>query len=112
MKHLEIPFEEGFVRLRTPETAANLARISPTGQVPVLNHRLPNGEIRIVWETLAILEYLADLFPDKKLWPADIGARARPLGGDRDAFRLSRGPLWLADEFAPAKRPQAARRRR
>ncbi|UDL91359.1 glutathione S-transferase family protein [Mesorhizobium sp. PAMC28654] len=71
MKQLGIPFEEGFVRLRTPETAANLAAVSPTGQVPVLNH---NG--RIIWETLAILEYLADLFPDKKLWPADIGARA------------------------------------
>lgn len=42
----------------------------------MLNHRLPNGEVRIVWETLAILEYLAELFPGKKLWPADIGARA------------------------------------
>ena len=28
MKHLDIPFEEGFVRLRTPETAANLAKVS------------------------------------------------------------------------------------
>ncbi|RUX02627.1 glutathione S-transferase, partial [Mesorhizobium sp. M8A.F.Ca.ET.059.01.1.1] len=45
MRHLEIPFEEGFVRLRTPETAANLAKVSPTGQVPVMNHK---G--RIVWE--------------------------------------------------------------
>ncbi|WP_206525649.1 glutathione S-transferase N-terminal domain-containing protein, partial [Mesorhizobium sp. M7A.F.Ca.CA.004.05.2.1] len=48
MRHLEIPFEEGFVRLRTPETFANLAKVSPTGQVPVLNH---SG--KIVWETLA-----------------------------------------------------------
>jgi glutathione S-transferase len=71
MKHLGIPFEEGFVRLRTPETAANLAKVSPTGLVPVLNHN-----DRIVWETLAILEYLADLFPEKKLWPADLGVRA------------------------------------
>ena len=71
MRHLEIPFREEFVRLRTPETPANLAKISPTGQVPVLNH---NG--RIVWETLAILEYLNDLFPEKRLWPADIAARA------------------------------------
>jgi len=71
MKHLQIPFEEGFVRLRTPQTFANLAKVSPTGLVPVLNH---NG--RIVWETLAILEYLADLFPEKTLWPSDIGARA------------------------------------
>ena len=57
MKHLEIPFEEVFVRLRTPQSAENLAKVSPTGLVPVLDHR---G--RIVWETLAILEYLADLF--------------------------------------------------
>ncbi|MDX8501570.1 glutathione S-transferase family protein [Mesorhizobium sp. VK4C] len=71
MRHLEIPFEESFVRLRTPETAANLAKVSPTGLVPVLNHNS-----RIVWETLAILEYLADLFPEKKLWPEDAGARA------------------------------------
>ncbi|MEQ1953294.1 glutathione S-transferase family protein [Mesorhizobium sp. CN2-181] len=71
MRHLEIPFREEFVRLRTPETAANLARISPTGQVPVLNH---NG--RIIWETLAILEYLNDLFPERQLWPADLDARA------------------------------------
>jgi glutathione S-transferase len=71
MKHCEIPFEEVFVRLRTPETAANLARISPTGQVPVLDH-----QGRIVWETLAILEYLNDLFPEKRLWPADLEARA------------------------------------
>lgn len=71
LKHLGIEFEETLVRLRTPETAANLAKISPTGQVPVLIH-----DGRIVWETLAILEYLADLFPEAGLWPADIGARA------------------------------------
>lgn len=71
MKQMGIPFEERLVRLRTPQTAANLEQISPTGQVPVLNH---NG--RIVWETLAILEYLADLFPEADLWPREIGARA------------------------------------
>lgn len=84
MRHLEIPFEEGFVRLRTPETAANLAKVSPTGQVPVLVHQPSNHKPlndkplqgRIVWETLAILEYLADLYPQKKLWPDDLGARA------------------------------------
>jgi glutathione S-transferase len=71
MRHLEIPFEEGFVRLRTPQSAANLAAVSPTGQVPVLDH-----DGRIVWETLAILEYLNDLFPEKRLWPQHLGARA------------------------------------
>lgn len=71
MKHLGIPFQERFVRLRTPQTAANLVAVSPTGQVPVLNH-----DGRIVWETLAILEYLNELLPEHGLWPADREARA------------------------------------
>lgn len=71
MKHFGIPFEEEVVRLRTPESAANLAAVSPTGQVPVLHS---NG--KIVWETLAILEYLAELFPEKGWWPADRELRA------------------------------------
>jgi glutathione S-transferase len=71
MRYLQIPFREEFVRLRTPETAANLAKVSPTGQVPVLLHK-----DMIIWETLAVLEYLNDLFPEKRLWPADIEARA------------------------------------
>lgn len=71
MKHLGIDFKETLVRLRTPESAANLAKVSPTGQVPVLNH-----DGRIVWETLAILEYLAELMPQARLWPSDFGAKA------------------------------------
>lgn len=70
MKHLGIPFEEGFVRLRTPETAANLAKVSPNEMVPVLDH-----DGKLVWETLAILEYLNELFPEKRLWPEDRDAR-------------------------------------
>jgi glutathione S-transferase len=71
MKQLGIPFEEGFVRLRTPETPANLAKVSPNGMVPVLHH-----DGRVIWETLAILEYLNELHPQKQLWPADRDARA------------------------------------
>jgi glutathione S-transferase len=70
LRQCGIPFEETLIRLRTPETAANLAKISPTGLVPVLLH----GKT-VIWETLAILEYLADLFPDRQLWPADREAR-------------------------------------
>ena len=71
MEQCGIPFEETTIRLRTPETAANLAKVSPTGTVPVLMH----GKM-LIWETLAILEYLADLFPEKRLWPEDRDARA------------------------------------
>jgi glutathione S-transferase len=44
---------------------------SPAGKVPVL----VDGDQRI-WESLAILEYLAEKFPKQKLWPDDPRARA------------------------------------
>ena len=74
MKHFGIPFEERTIRLRTPETAASLAAVSPTGQVPVL---LDDG--KVIWETLAILEYLAECFPEHPFWPGsrDVRAQAR-----------------------------------
>ena len=46
--------------------------VSPVGKVPAL----VDGDLA-VWDTLAIAEYLAEKFPDQKLWPADIQARAR-----------------------------------
>ena len=45
--------------------------ISPSGRVPVLHH----GDVR-VWESLAIIEYVAELFPDAGLWPEDRAERA------------------------------------
>ena len=45
-------------------TAAEIARHSPGGKVPVLRH----GEL-VVWESIAILEYLAEVFPEARLWP-------------------------------------------
>jgi len=46
--------------------------VSPVGKVPAL----VDGDL-VVWDTLAIAEYLAEKFPDKQLWPADVKARAR-----------------------------------
>jgi glutathione S-transferase len=46
--------------------------VSPVGKVPAL----VDGDLA-VWDTLAIAEYLAEKFPDKQLWPADVKARAR-----------------------------------
>ncbi|MEM7302124.1 MAG: glutathione S-transferase family protein [Pseudomonadota bacterium] len=45
---------------------------SPSGTVPVLR-----DDDLFVWESLAILEYLADKFPDRGFWPEDPNARAR-----------------------------------
>jgi glutathione S-transferase len=67
----KIPFEEVIIPIHTPETPAAIAKYSPAGKVPVLI----DGET-VVWESIAILEHLADRFPDAKLWPADLAARA------------------------------------
>jgi glutathione S-transferase len=49
-----------------------LGAITPVGKVPVL---VDDGFV--VWDTLAIAEYVAEKFPDKKLWPQDPHTRAR-----------------------------------
>lgn len=76
MKQAGIPFEEVMVRFDafTPESAfkQRLAGLTPAGRVPVL---IDDGFA--VWDTLAIAEYLAERFPEKRLWPADARARAR-----------------------------------
>ncbi|WP_207480339.1 glutathione S-transferase family protein [Arenibaculum pallidiluteum] len=71
LKQAGIPFEEVVIPLRQPETKAEILAHSPAGKVPVLRH----GEL-VLWESLAICEYVADLFPDAGLLPDDREARA------------------------------------
>ncbi|TXC66807.1 glutathione S-transferase family protein [Piscinibacter aquaticus] len=76
MQQAGIPFEEVLVRFDafTPDSAFKQrpAGLTPAGRVPVL---IDDGFT--VWDTLAIAEYLAERFPEKRLWPADAKARAR-----------------------------------
>lgn len=71
LKHAGIDFEEVQVRLRLPESRRQILAHSPAGQVPVLKH-----DGLVIWESLAIAEYLAEQFPEKLLWPAQLAARA------------------------------------
>jgi glutathione S-transferase len=71
MKAAGIAFEEELISLDAPDFKPRLNAVSGTGKVPTLI----DGDIRI-WESLAILEYLAEKFPAAKLWPADAAARA------------------------------------
>jgi glutathione S-transferase len=66
-----VPFDEVLVRLSEPASKAELLKHSPAGKVPVLKHGA-----RIVWDSLAIIEYLAEIRPEAGLWPADPAARA------------------------------------
>jgi len=71
LKHAGIPFTEENIKLDLPETRKILREKSPSGFVPFLNH----GEVSI-WDSLAIAEYVNELFPEKQLWPEDQSARA------------------------------------
>jgi len=71
LKATGTPFKEITVKLRTPETRQNALKYSPSGQVPVLL----TGTMKI-WDSMAICETLAELFPEVRLWPSDSHARA------------------------------------
>jgi glutathione S-transferase len=72
MRHAGIAFSEINIRLRQPDSAAHILRHSPSGRVPALR---VGGEV--IWDTLAILEFLAEAHPEARFWPADPQARAR-----------------------------------
>lgn len=71
-----IAFQEVMVRFDSFAPGSQFRKtmdaLSPVGKVPVL----VDGDV-VVWDTLAIAEYLAEQFPAKQLWPAEARARAR-----------------------------------
>src|ERR1043166_5296113 len=128
MKATGIAFEERLISLNDPEFKRAIAPVSQNGKVPALD----DGGVH-VWESLAILEYLAEKFPHAGLWPDDPPARAharaipaaipgrfrrpRPCPCDRvgNPRRLRRAAERMPDEFlAPgeAARPERRRARR
>ncbi|MBX9683621.1 MAG: glutathione S-transferase family protein [Hyphomicrobium sp.] len=71
MRAFDIPFEEIIIPLRMPDSRERVLAVSPSGKVPAL---IAGGQT--IWESLAIIEYVADAFPDKAIWPRDINVRA------------------------------------
>jgi glutathione S-transferase len=71
MKMAGIPFEEKTIRFGEPRFGREIRKISKAGMVPVLI----DGDT-VIGESLAILEYLAERYPDKDLWPKQRKARA------------------------------------
>lgn len=66
-----MPFEEVGVKLRQPDSKSNILALSASGKVPALHA----GNLA-VWDSLAIIEFIADRHPDKPIWPRDPAARA------------------------------------
>ena len=71
MREIGLEFEETVIPLRQPDSAERIRAFSPSGKVPVLI----DGDVK-VWESLAIISYLADKYPDKPVWPDGMTARA------------------------------------
>jgi glutathione S-transferase len=93
MRALGIPFDEMVIPfgepIGNPAFKAQVRRYSPAEKVPVLI----DGDTH-VWETLAIMEYLAEKFPAAGVWPKDAKARteARVLSSEMHAgFAALRG---------------------
>ena len=71
LKSCEVPFEVELIRLAHETSKKNLSSNNPSGKVPCLE------DIGLlIWDTLAICEYLNDQFPQAKILPADIKERA------------------------------------
>lgn len=71
MKHFDIPFEEVLIKLDLPDTTTNIKKYNPTGKVPAL---IDNDFL--IWESAAIMEYLNERFPEKKMYPVKPEDRA------------------------------------
>ena len=104
MKVAGLDFGEKLIPLYEPGSREEVLRYSPAGKVPVLI----DGD-NVIWESLAILEHLADRFPDAHLWPGNPAVRshARVVSAEMHAgFQALRRNcpmnLWLP----PMPRPQ------
>lgn len=107
MRQLGIAFDEVLIPLDRPDTRARILEHSPAGKVPVL----VEGTTR-VWESVAILEHLAESHP---VWPRDPAARAlaRSVSAEMHAgFSALRSacPMNLGKRYAHRDRGEAVAR--
>jgi len=104
LRHLGVPFAETVIQLRDGSTRDRILQHSPSGKVPCL----VDGDVT-VWDSLAILEYLAERFPDRSIWPADPKARAfaRAVSAEmHSGFQALRGqcPMTITKRYAAKAR--------
>jgi glutathione S-transferase len=87
----KLDVEEVLIPFSRPGTTPAIARLSPNGLVPYLEHRGAR-----VWESLSVCDYCAEIAP--ALWPSDRIARAhaRSISGEMHAgFRGLRQAMWM-----------------
>jgi len=104
LRAFDIPFEETVIAMYRDDTKERMLEHGPTGKVPAVN----DGAIS-VWESLAIMEYIAETFPDKNIWPADKQARAHARAAASEMHAGFMGlrsscPMNLTAQFKPKDR--------
>jgi glutathione S-transferase len=79
MRNFEIAFDEVTIPLAQENTRTEILHYTPSGKCPALR----DGSI-IVWDSLAIIEYLAESFPQIAIWPRSRAAcaQARSLAAE------------------------------
>lgn len=105
LKQTGAPFAETVVPLYREDSPERLRHVSPSRRVPVLKH----GDL-ILWESLAIAEYLAEQFPEAGLWPQTPAARAlaRAVSNEMHAgFSALRSHMPMDMRARHPKHPQS-----
>lgn len=72
LRQLGLDFDELRLPLDTAEFDERIKTLSPSGRVPVLQHA---G--RVIWDSLAIIEYVNDVLAPGRAWPLEAGSRAQ-----------------------------------
>lgn len=93
LKYHNISFSEVWIPLYTPEGTEQLMKYSPSGLVPAL----VDGDLT-VWDSLAICEYVSEMYLNGKGWPDDVKTRAvaRSVAAEmHSGFQHLRGKLSM-----------------
>jgi glutathione S-transferase len=100
LKHLGLEFTEQLLVLDTPTFKEDVAKFGPSGRVPVLKH----GDI-VVWDSLAICEYITEL--SGRGWPTDPKARAyaRSVSAEMHSGFVNLRSEWPFNARARNRRP-------
>ncbi|WP_321503036.1 glutathione S-transferase family protein [Breoghania sp.] len=107
LKQTGVLFKEVLILLDTPQMHEEILAHSSAGRVPVII----DGDIT-VWDSLAIVEYLAEKFPEAGLWPSDVAARAHAraiVAEMHSGFTGVRSHYPMNIRREPAERPHDER---
>jgi glutathione S-transferase len=118
LRQFDIPFAERMLKFDSQDWAAHIGELSPSRKVPVLWEGEP-GHGLATWESLAIMERVAELHPELAIWPraAADRSRARAMACEMiSGFRDLRGAMPMnlrashpGKGHTPAARADAAR---